>query len=295
MNVVIVLTVLFECINIAYFYEYDERKVKASSPSDDMEFEPVVPMNKNKEKQTVLKNINCDDFSKYALNCTVEAALMYNSSRKAPPMPSKVFDWCRAIRHLTNCAIDWNSDCKDVTDSHFNEESIRGHMHVVSNVCDDEWFLSKYDTLPVCIDGAKDVWENCYSLFKTLVDEQKNTTHEWTHFDTHFHMCCARAQFRRCTLDALFDMPSICNYDQAVTLQKFSVIVSEGDVFQDCDHNMMYGNCPGGDPRPTSHTLPKNVKVDGIQKDNGGTILILRSDSLLFCVAYFVFMCGFVK
>lgn len=27
-------------------------------------------------------------------------------------------------------------------------------------------------------------------------------------------------------------MPAVCPYEQAVTLQKFSVIVSEGDVFQ---------------------------------------------------------------
>lgn len=61
---------------------------------------------------------------------------------------------------------------------------------------------------------------------------------------------------------------------------------------------MMYANCPGGDPRPTSDTLPKNVKVAGIQRDNRGTTQNLQSDSVLSYVAYFVlqvYMCEFVK
>ncbi|CAG9792445.1 unnamed protein product [Diatraea saccharalis] len=123
-------------------YDEDEpSKRRSFSKTDDVEFEPINPLPRDKDKMS-MKNINCDDFSRYALNCTMEAALEYNSSRKAPPMPAKIIDWCKAIRHLTNCAIDWNSECREVTESHFNEESIKGHMHVVDNVCDDEWFLS---------------------------------------------------------------------------------------------------------------------------------------------------------
>ncbi|KAJ8708415.1 hypothetical protein PYW07_010540 [Mythimna separata] len=259
MLILYVVTILLECFNGAYglpddIYDEDSSRM---SVSDDLEFEPIITLTKDKEKMIVVKNINCDDFAKYAMNCTFEAALMYNSTKKSPPMPAKIGDWCKAIRHLTNCAIDWNADCKEVTESHFNEESVRGHMHVVNNICDDEWFLTRYDVLPGCIEAAGEAWECCYTDFKRLVDEQKNTTHEWTHFDTHFHMCCARAQFRRCTLNSLFDMPDVCSYEQAVTLQKFSVIISEGDVFQDCDSNMMYTNCPGGDPRPSGKSLAK--------------------------------------
>ncbi|XP_075985847.1 uncharacterized protein LOC142982976 [Anticarsia gemmatalis] len=257
--------------NVPGLYDYEDRTHKelhkVTTTTEEIEFEPVVPMDKNKEKQMVVKNINCEEFSKYALNCTMEAALMYNSSRKAPPLPLKVFDWCRAIRHLTNCAIDWNSDCREVTESHFNEESIRGHMHVVANVCDDDWFLSKYDVLAHCVMEASTAWEYCYTMFKRVIDEQKNTSHDWTHFQTHFYMCCARAQFRRCTLDALFDMPTACPYDQAITLQKFSVIVSEGDVYQECDHNMMYVNCPGGDPRPSRESLVKFMNADAYNNE----------------------------
>ncbi|VVD00230.1 unnamed protein product [Leptidea sinapis] len=35
-----------------------------------------------------------------------------------------------------------------------------------------------------------------------------------------------------CTLNTIFRSPSNCTHDQAVTLQKFSVIVSEGAVYQ---------------------------------------------------------------
>uniref|UniRef100_A0A2A4JWP9 Uncharacterized protein n=1 Tax=Heliothis virescens TaxID=7102 RepID=A0A2A4JWP9_HELVI len=316
MLILYVLTILLECLNavscsatlnpkpqrnieqvtIADLYDDDDQTPKPRTQSaEDIEFEPVMTLTKDKEKLVVVKNINCEDFSKYAMNCTVEAALMYNSSRKSPPMPAKVGDWCKAIRHLTNCAIDWNSDCKDVTESHFNEESIRGHMHVVNNVCDDEWFLSRYDVLPMCIDGASDAWENCYTIFKTAVDDQKNTTHEWTHFETHFHMCCARAQFRRCTLDALFDMPEVCPYEQAVTLQKFSVIVSEGDVFQDCDTNMMYVNCPGGDPRPTGKSLAKLMNADTFNQNYRKKSSAIRYHVSIFVLVFVIVLCGLLK
>ncbi|KAG6465700.1 hypothetical protein O3G_MSEX015332, partial [Manduca sexta] len=150
-------------------YDY-EQSTSRSFAMDDFDFEPMVPLAKDREKLTVTKNINCDDFSRYALNCTMEAAVIYNSSKKSPPMPAKIGDWCKAIRHLTSCAIDWNSDCKDVTESHFNEESIKGHMHVVTNVCDDEWFLTQYDNLPSCIEKSSDSWETCYTEFKNVVD-----------------------------------------------------------------------------------------------------------------------------
>ncbi|KAL0860433.1 hypothetical protein ABMA27_009822 [Loxostege sticticalis] len=248
---------------------YDDESDRRAFPITDMEFEPVTNRNRDKDKIPLVKNINCEDFSNYALNCTVEAAIMYNSSRKSPPMPLKIGDWCKAIRHLTNCAIDWNSDCREVTESHFNEESIKGHMHVVDNVCDDEWFLSRYDDLPICIEATSDDWEACYSVFKQQVDEQKNKTLEWTHFETHFYLCCARAQFRRCTLDSLFSSPSRCTHEQSTTLQKFSVIVSEGDVFQDCDFNMMYSNCPAGDPRPSKTYLAKLMNIAPVNESSG--------------------------
>ena len=47
-----------------------------------------------------------------------------------------------------------------------------------------------------------------------------------------YHFYSARALFRRCTLESLFMKPTLCTHEQAVTLQKFSVIVSEGGVYQ---------------------------------------------------------------
>ncbi|KAJ0171752.1 hypothetical protein K1T71_012515 [Dendrolimus kikuchii] len=256
-------------ILLQYIYDDDEttqRALPRIPPLVELEFEPQV-ITKEREKVLNTKNLNCDDFSKYALNCTMNAALMYNSSRKAPPMPDKLSEWCRAIRYLTECAIDWNTDCKEVTESHFNEESIKGHMHVVNAVCDDELFLIKYDEIPTCIEKTSNDWEKCYATFKKLVDEQKNTTHEWTHFETHHYLCCARAKFRRCTLEMLFQKPSKCSYHEALTLQRFSVIVSEGDVFQDCEHHMLYSGCPGGDPRPSGEMLVKLMNVDFDEKN----------------------------
>ncbi|CAH2098382.1 unnamed protein product [Euphydryas editha] len=227
--------------------------------SEDDEFEPVTNIYKNSEN---VINLNCDDFTRYAINCTAEAALVYNSSRISPPLPTKINDWCRAIRHLTNCALNWNTDCKDVTDSHFNEESVRGHIHVVNNICDDEWFLIRYEDVALCVESTTDAWEDCYINFKNSVEEQKNTTKEWTHYQIHFQLCCARALFRRCTLESLFVKPTQCTQEQATTLQKFSVIVSEGGVYQDCDRNMMYANCPGGDPRPTNSILKRLMSAE---------------------------------
>ncbi|XP_028175124.1 uncharacterized protein LOC114363566 [Ostrinia furnacalis] len=276
----LVLTMVCDIVISAYLYD-DESTRRTFPTSEEMEFEPVTTLTKDKEKMVLMKNINCEDFSRYALNCTVEAAIVYNSSRKSPPMPAKVADWCKAIRHLTNCAIDWNSDCREVTENHFNEESIKGHIHVVDNICDDEWFLSRYDDLPMCIEATSDEWEACYSVFKQQVDEQKNKTLEWTHFETHFYLCCARAQFRRCTLESLFSSHSKCTHEQSTTLQKFSVIVSEGDVFQDCDSNMMYANCPEGDPRPTKHHLSKLMNI---APASNAIRLCLRD--MLFVVAF---------
>ncbi|XP_039758449.1 uncharacterized protein LOC120632572 [Pararge aegeria] len=251
----LIIAMILDNINTSYMnYDYGESTKISSSTEDYQEFEPVTIYSSNLDKISA-KNINCDDFSSYAVNCRADAALIYNSSRRSPPPPSKIYYWCKAIRHLTNCAIDWNTDCKDVTDSHFNEESIKGHIHVVNNVCDDEWLLIRYADSGVCIEATADSWESCYVFFKQAVEEQKNNTHEWTHYEVHFHLCCARARFRRCTLEALFESTSECTHKQAVMLQKYSVIVSEGDVYQDCDHNVMYTNCPGGDPRPSASLL----------------------------------------
>ncbi|XP_035454873.1 uncharacterized protein LOC118279316 [Spodoptera frugiperda] len=290
MLILYLVTILFDCLHAVYFDDYDHHPKARGAPStDDIEFEPVMTLTKDKEKLLTMKNIDCDNFAEYARNCTNDAASVYNSVKKSPPMPGQVYDWCKAIRHLTNCAIDWNSDCKDVTDSHFNEESIRGHMHVVNNICNDEAFLSRYDELPGCIEGSAEAWEKCYAFFKAAVDEQKNTTHEWTHFETHFFMCCARAKFRRCTADALFDIPKVCPYEQAVTLQQFSAIVSEGDVFQNCDINVMYDKCPGGDPRPTGKSLSKLMN----QQSHSTSLSSESRVGVILLIFYFV--CGLIK
>ncbi|XP_068623978.1 uncharacterized protein [Battus philenor] len=247
----------------SYFNDYEDvTQVKNYYPREDREFVPTNILAKNSEKLVATKNINCEDFTNYAMNCTTQAAYIYNSTRTRPPMPSKISDWCSAIKHLTICASDWNTDCRDVSENHFYEESINGLNHVVNNVCNDDWFLSRYDTLPPCIESTEDAWEKCYTKFKHTVDVKKNTTHEWTHYETHFYLCCARAQFRRCTLQSLLETTNKCSHVQAVILQKFSVIVSEGDVFQDCDFNVMYTNCPDGDPRPTEVLLSKLVLED---------------------------------
>ncbi|KAL4716790.1 hypothetical protein ACJJTC_001946 [Scirpophaga incertulas] len=250
---ILVLQIL--CSLVKAFFLYDDDPFNKKFSSDVIEFEPINTL-KDKQRVALQKNISCDAFSRYVHNCTLEAAMIRNSSRKAPPMPIKIYDWCKAIRHLTSCAIDWNSECREVSDQRFNVESINGHMHVIRNICDNEWFLARYDDLPACIETTSDGWEKCYTSFRLLVEEQKNKSSEWTHYVIHFYLCCARAQFRRCTFDLVFGS-NVCTPDQAATLQKFSVILSEGDVIQDCDFNMMYSNCPGGDPKPTSQQLSK--------------------------------------
>lgn len=77
---------------------YDEDgQIPQMSASNEQEFEPIMTLTKDKEKIIVMKNINCDEFAKYAMNCTFVAAMMYNSSKKSPPMPAKVNDWCRYV------------------------------------------------------------------------------------------------------------------------------------------------------------------------------------------------------
>ncbi|XP_046972448.1 uncharacterized protein LOC124539194 [Vanessa cardui] len=262
MKIPIIFVILFDHISAVFLdLNYKNKSIdRFIRESQDYEFEPVtLPF---KDSETLPYNLNCDDFTKYAINCTAEAAMIYNSSRMSPPYPAKVNDWCRAIRHLTNCAINWNTDCKDTTDSRFNEESIKGHIHVVNNICDDEWFLLRYDEIALCVESSTDSWETCYINFKDSVEEYKNTSLEWTHYEVHFKLCCARSRFRRCTLESLFVKPTQCTQEQAATLQKFSVIVSEGGVYQDCDRNMMYANCPGGDPRPTSAMLKRLMSAE---------------------------------
>ncbi|XP_013186676.2 uncharacterized protein LOC106131942 [Amyelois transitella] len=262
----------------------------ADTKHDD--YELVIPM-KSKEKIKGVKDIDCMNFAQYATNCTTGAALIYNSARVTPPLPYKIQDWCKSIRHLTNCAIEWNTDCNESTDNFFNEDSIKGHMHVLDYICDDEWFLTRYRDMAICIEAASDQWQECYAAFKVIVEEQKNITREWTHFETHFYLCCAQAQFRRCTLDFIFNMPTSCPYDQAVTLQKFSVIVSEGDVFQECDGNVMYSNCPNGDPTPNQDQLMKALMDGGESrtvKTNSGTkawdVIYLMSALQLFLINF---------
>lgn len=62
--------------------------------SEDDEFEPVTNVYKNSEN---VINLNCDDFTRYAINCTAEAALLRNSSRMSPPLPTKINDWCKLV------------------------------------------------------------------------------------------------------------------------------------------------------------------------------------------------------
>lgn len=50
-------------------------------------------------------------------------------------------------------------------------------------------FVSGYDELPECIETASNRWESCYTAFKGVVDRQKNSSQEWTHYITHFFMC----------------------------------------------------------------------------------------------------------
>ncbi|XP_061384713.1 uncharacterized protein LOC116773615 [Danaus plexippus] len=272
----------------AFYMNYEDEASKHRIRKFNQDLKPIMLSKNNQKYHTEpSKNFNCDEFSSYAINCTIDAAFIYNSTRMSPPSPTKINDWCRAIKHLTNCAIDWNTDCKDVTDSHFNEESIKGHIHVVNNICDDEWFLIRYEELEVCIEAASQPWEFCYLTFKNSVEEQKNITQEWTHYEVHFRLCCARARFRRCTLETLFTLPPECSHNHAVTLQKFSVVVSEGSVYQDCDHNMMYENCPGGDPRPSSAMLRRLMSADILSSASGrqyGSIITSLCVFILFVV-----------
>ncbi|XP_026316047.1 uncharacterized protein LOC113227368 [Hyposmocoma kahamanoa] len=237
---------------------------------------------------TDYRNINCEEFALYALNCTITAAMTYNSTKKSPPEPYRLPYWCAAIKHLTTCAREWNLDCKDVTNSRFNEESISGHNFVISRICEDSNFLAKYDELPYCIDSVSERWEKCYLDFGTTADNlKKNSTKEWSHFESHFYLCCAKAKFRRCTFDALFSGATNCTKDQAFTLQRFSVIISEGDVFQDCDFNMVYHSCPGGDPRPLSLRAGV-VTLSNFSKVASNDAVFLTSS--LPCLFYFVYL-----
>ncbi|KAG7296720.1 hypothetical protein JYU34_020604 [Plutella xylostella] len=267
------------------------KRKKTKSPKTEARY-----MNEDEEKPSFKadEGINCDDFASYALNCTIEAALLYNSTRKSPPLPSKFFDWCRAIRLMTTCAIDWNNACKHVTESHFSHDSVKGHVHVLNNVCDDEPFAARYEDVWPCIENTIFEWEECYTNFKKEIDEQKSSSQSWTHYDTHFKLCCARAQFRACTLDILFQK-SKCTQEEAVTLQKFSVIVSEGDVYQDCDQNVMYDNCPGGDPRPPRDLLLKLTETEETPSTDSGNgnrnAINLTSFYTVLSVFYLVRLC----
>ncbi|XP_052743269.1 uncharacterized protein LOC112045612 [Bicyclus anynana] len=270
---------------------YEDTDPTDTKKSEYQEFEPVTIYSKNLDNITA-KNINCDDFSSYAVDCRIDAALIYNSTRRTPPSPAKIYHWCRAIKHLTNCAIDWNADCKVVTDTLFNEESIKGHMHVVNSICDDEWFLIRYSDTEECIHNTADAWENCYFIFKHAIEDEKNTSYEWTHYEVHFNLCCARASFRRCTLESLFAFNTGCNYYQSSILQKYSVIVSEGDVYQDCDRDMMYKNCPGGDPRPSvtrlSHLMNSSRRTSATVGWHGHCLRIpMFVQAIFFLLIYF--------
>ncbi|XP_050684542.1 uncharacterized protein LOC126979342 [Leptidea sinapis] len=278
---VLFLLIIVDILNAVLYVDTGPTKRPQS------EFETVLTDVKEKEKI-----INCEDFSQYSRNCTSDAALVYNSSRMIPPLPNKLYDWCKAIKHLTTCAMDWNIDCKGQTDSYFNEESIKGHIHVANNICDDDLFLLHYEGLTQCIESNEDRWEDCYKIFKMIVEQEKNTSLEWTHYDIHFNLCCARTSFRRCTLNIIFRSPSNCTHDQAVTLQKFSVIVSEGAVYQDCGKNIMYEQCPGGDPRPSKHMLKRlTSENDARSKANADlSMFFVFVSALIFFVHCLLFL-----
>lgn len=78
------------------FNDYeDTTQITSRFIREDHEFTPIITLTKDNEKIVAARNINCDDFSKYVYKCTTEAALIYNSSRKVPPMPNKIPEWCR--------------------------------------------------------------------------------------------------------------------------------------------------------------------------------------------------------
>ncbi|XP_041972129.1 uncharacterized protein LOC121728088 [Aricia agestis] len=229
----------------------------------------AISIDKYNEKISIAKYIECDNFRGYAARCRSDAALIYNSSRMSPPAPLKINDWCKAIKLLVKCATLWDASCADVTSRRFNAETVKGHAHVAYSICDNEVFVTQYKESLACIENSTSAWESCYATFDNVLEEQKNNSLEWTHYEVHFVLCCARARFRRCTLNLLFSSPH-CTQEQAVVLQRFSAIVSEGAVYQDCDRNMMYENCPGGDPRPSERMLLRltNGIPDATSKTN---------------------------
>ncbi|XP_053619949.1 uncharacterized protein LOC128680677 [Plodia interpunctella] len=265
-----------------------KKKPKKTTTDSSDDYEPLIPLKSRDKVVKGIRQISCVDFTQYAANCTSGAAMIYNAARVTPPLPYKIQEWCKSIRFLTNCAIEWNTDCSEITDNFFNEDSIKGHMHVLDYICDDEWFLNRYRDMSICIEEASEQWEECYSTFKVIVEEQKNITREWTHFETHFYLCCAQAHFRRCTLDFIFNMPKKCPYEQAITLQKFSVIISEGDVFQECDGTIPYGNCPNGDPTPSQNQLRLLMEGDAVQHKKAKKAAVTHLGTMLYLVTAYV-------
>lgn len=55
---------------------------------------------------------------------------------------------------------------------------------------------------------------------------------------------------------------------------------------QDCDTNMMYSNCPGGDPRPSKHQLNKLMNL---QPTNSAMTLAVPRETLLVELLYYFY------
>ncbi|XP_063366984.1 uncharacterized protein LOC134655445 [Cydia amplana] len=173
----------------------------------------------------------------------------------------------KALKQLATCEHDWNTDCKDVTEKNFNEFTIQGQLHVIDKVCHDDGFSVHYDMLlDKCIMAVSKDWTACFVNMKFHTDLRKAATNNWAHYETHFYLCCERTRFRRCTLEVLLKFLHKCTSQQSILLQKFSTIISEGEVFQDCNFNMMYPKCPGGDPRPPTALVSKLMKDEYIHE-----------------------------
>ncbi|XP_061705269.1 uncharacterized protein LOC133516378 [Cydia pomonella] len=310
--IVMILILIFSSVNSYYTSDYDENtprqfieKLNELDANED-EPEPINPFNrfttsrKNDGKNDTApriplesKNILCDDFEEYASNCTFQAKKNYNSTITLP-LPNELRNWCKALKQLASCEYDWNTDCQDVTEKKFNDFIIQGQLHVIDKVCHDDWFSANYDMpLYKCIMAVSKDWTTCFLNMKFHTDQHKNATNNWAHYETHFYLCCEKTRFRRCTLEVLLNFPDKCTSQQSILLQKFSTIISEGEVFQDCNFNMMYPSCPGGDPRPPTALVSKLMKDElrSIQelKDSAFRSATIGSLQLITLCYYYIF------
>ncbi|XP_063385980.1 uncharacterized protein LOC134672007 [Cydia fagiglandana] len=235
--------------------------------------EPINPFTSSRQNNTIhthttsiipleSKNILCEDFEEYSGNCTYQAGKIYNSTIILP-LSNELRNWCKALKHLATCEYDWNTDCRDVTDKNFNEFTIDGQLHVIDKVCHNDRFSVHFDMpMDKCITAISKDWTTCFFNMKFHTDQRKAATKNWAHYETHFYLCCEKTRFRRCTLEVLLNFADKCTSEQSILLQKFSTIISEGEVFQDCNFNMMYQKCPGGDPRPPTALVSQLMMND---------------------------------